>query len=292
MFKLNAHWLHDDDYVALVHKIWKYPHFLTKGDRKRRLVWRLKVLKTHTKLWYKAVCAKNKAQLETLESDIKETIVSLVVDSTNMVAEKLLQPLERERNNVLRGVEEQGRLPSRVILIKSEDNNTKYFYKVASHSRIQKHVWEIIDGNGYTLTDHGVIKEEAISYFKKFYKDRSTLNTIKQVKVTDLFPKMVNEDESSPLFNLVTMEELKVILFQFKKDKSPRPDSWTTEFFTLFFDLVGEDVLEMVEDSRLKGSIVGSLNSTFLTLIPKANKPVYFDDFHSISLCNLCYKVI
>jgi hypothetical protein len=37
---------------------------------------------------------------------------------------------------------------------------------------------------------------------------------------------------------------------------------------------------------------VGSLNSTFLTLIPKANKPISFDDFRPISLCNLCYKVI
>jgi len=48
----------------------------------------------------------------------------------------------------------------------------------------------------------------------------------------------------------------------------------------------------MVEESRRLGSIVGSLNSTFLTLIPKANKPSTFDDFCLISLCNLCYKLI
>jgi hypothetical protein len=64
------------------------------------------------------------------------------------------------------------------------------------------------------------------------------------------------------------------------------------EFFTFFFDLVGEDLLQMVEESRRKGSIVGSLNSTFMALIPNENKPVTFDDFRLISLCNLCYKVI
>jgi hypothetical protein len=103
---------------------------------------------------------------------------------------------------------------------------------------------------------------------------------------------MLNVDESCTLFNPVTLEELKAVLFHFKKDKSPGPDDWTTEFFTFFFDLVGEDLLEMVEESRRLGSIVGSLNSTFLTLIPKANKPTTFDDFRPISLCNLCYKVI
>jgi len=48
----------------------------------------------------------------------------------------------------------------------------------------------------------------------------------------------------------------------------------------------------MVEESRRLGSIMGGLNSTFLTLILKENKPATFDDFHPISLCSLCYKVI
>jgi hypothetical protein len=65
-----------------------------------------------------------------------------------------------------------------------------------------------------------------------------------------------------------------------------------SNFLYSFFDLVGEDVLAMVEDSRSSGAIVGGLNSTFLTLIPKANKPSTFDDFRPISLCNLCYKII
>jgi hypothetical protein len=48
----------------------------------------------------------------------------------------------------------------------------------------------------------------------------------------------------------------------------------------------------MVEESRLLGKIVGGLNSTFLTLIPKVNNPKNFEDFRPISLCNLCYKLI
>jgi hypothetical protein len=59
-----------------------------------------------------------------------------------------------------------------------------------------------------------------------------------------------------------------------------------------FFDLVGDDLLEMVEESRIRGEVVRGLNSTFLALIPKVNKPTSFDDFRPISLCNLCYKLI
>jgi hypothetical protein len=83
-----------------------------------------------------------------------------------------------------------------------------------------------------------------------------------------------------------------MLFFILRKIKVPGPDGWTVEFFTYFFDLVGEDLLEMVEESRRLGKINGGLNSTFLTLIPKANKPVTYEDFRPISLCNLCYKVI
>jgi hypothetical protein len=62
--------------------------------------------------------------------------------------------------------------------------------------------------------------------------------------------------------------------------------------FITFFDLVGEDLVQMIEESRKKGSISGNLNATFLALIPKENKPTCFGDYRPISLCNLCYKLI
>lgn len=103
---------------------------------------------------------------------------------------------------------------------------------------------------------------------------------------------MVIEDEAELLFKPVTLEEIKSTLENFQKERSLGPDGWTTKFFIFFFDLMGEDLLEFVEDSRKKGDIFGGLNSTFLALIPKVSKSGSFDDFRPISLCNLIYKLI
>ena len=55
---------------------------------------------------------------------------------------------------------------------------------------------------------------------------------------------------------------------------------------------MGEELVNAVEQARLNGRVTGAWNSTFLTLIPKCEKPLTFDDFRPISLCNLVYKII
>lgn len=64
------------------------------------------------------------------------------------------------------------------------------------------------------------------------------------------------------------------------------------EFFLAFFDLIGDDLLKLVMEVKDKGKITGSMNSTFLALIPKVDHLDSFGDFRPISLCNLVYKVV
>jgi len=55
---------------------------------------------------------------------------------------------------------------------------------------------------------------------------------------------------------------------------------------------VGNQILEMVEESKRKGRVNGALNATFLALIPKSNKPESFGGYRPIALCNLVYTII
>ena len=103
---------------------------------------------------------------------------------------------------------------------------------------------------------------------------------------------MTTEEDNDHFLKPISALEVEVVLKGFKKDKSPRPNGWPVEFFLAFFDLVGRDLVLDVEQSRLLGKVTGALNSTFLTLIPKCEKPLTFADFHPISLCNLVYKII
>jgi len=87
--------------------------------------------------------------------------------------------------------------------------------------------------------------------------------------------------------------EILAVLKVFAKDKSLGLDRWMVGLFLSFFDLVGDDLLEAVEESRRSGTVNRSLNSIFMhVFIPKVNKPTTFGDFIPITLCKLIYKII
>ena len=89
-----------------------------------------------------------------------------------------------------------------------------------------------------------------------------------------------------------TLQEVECVLKGFKKDKSPSPDGWPVEFYLHFLDLVGLDILKSIEHSRTDGRVISTLKATFITLIPKCDKPTSLAEFRPISLCNLIYKTI
>jgi hypothetical protein len=131
-----------------------------------------------------------------------------------------------------------------------------------------------------------------VDYFQNVFKARDNISISDQLVVLRNYPRMFSEEEGSRLAEPVTLAEILKTLKGFKVSKSLGPDGWTAEFFLIFFYLLGNDILEMVEETRRKGRVSSALNATFIALIPKSDKPDSFGGFRPIALCNLVYKII
>jgi len=69
----------------------------------------------------------------------------------------------------------------------------------------------------------------------------------------------------------------------FQKDKILGPhDEWTIDFYLGLYDLMEEDILKVVEESKLPGYVLTTINSTFFALIPRKDDPNYFKEFMPI----------
>jgi len=58
----------------------------------------------------------------------------------------------------------------------------------------------------------------------------------------------VEPDHLDDLIKPVSLGELESTLKWFKRDKSPGPDGWPVEFYLTFFDILGPNLLGVVEE--------------------------------------------
>jgi hypothetical protein len=58
------------------------------------------------------------------------------------------------------------------------------------------------------------------------------------------------------------------------------------------WDVIGNDVCKAIKEFFEKGKLLGEVNSTLITLVPKIHNPSKVSDFRPISCCNVVYKCI
>ena len=87
-------------------------------------------------------------------------------------------------------------------------------------------------------------------------------------------------------------EEISVVVKELPMDKSPGPDGFNNEFFKACWDIIKGDVLKFISDFHAGQISLESLNTSFITLIPKGNSPLTANDYRPISLLNCCLKLV
>jgi len=106
------------------------------------------------------------------------------------------------------------------------------------------------------------------------------------------FPRFIDQEGNAHIMAKVSKEELLGVLHSFQKDKSLSPDGFPVEFYLGCFDILGNDLLRVVDYSRTSGQTLVAFNANFIALIPKIDNPTNFDQFKLILLCNNIHKII
>lgn len=75
--------------------------------------------------------------------------------------------------------------------------------------------------------------------------------------------------DNTDLEAFLTNQELQVTFTSIENVKTPRLDGVPVEFYRTFWTLVSEDLLEVLNDSILRGKLSLSCRTAVLTLFPK-----------------------
>lgn len=181
---------------------------------------------------------------------------------------------------------------SRESWLKEGDSNTKFFHNTTNFKRNINRIAKINTGEGTTTKDPGKISEVLTNFYYSLLNslEASDLNT--QKEMLKAIPKLITEADNKILNNKLSLEEVRVAVFQLHPDKAPGPDGFQAGFFQKCWHFVGVEVWQVVEATRNSRALLSEINNTFFTLIPKKNESMEPGDFRPISLCNTIYKIL
>jgi hypothetical protein len=86
--------------------------------------------------------------------------------------------------------------------------------------------------------------------FKSLYKSPREVDIGEIIQMTAYFSKFVNDEHNRVLYEEVAVEELKEVLHSFEKGKILGPNEWPIEFYIGFYETLGNDLLQVIKESR------------------------------------------
>lgn len=288
-FKFNKIQLEDPKFNEIITNKWKE---LLKSDLSPFMTFREKVASPRkvAKDWQHQKRKMDKQELADIQKELDNVLNAADPNNLSLDIKGLIRNLEKRKQILLEKEEASWRLKSRAIWLKYGDRNTRFFHNFASARREKNSIWRISNGEGgFFYSD---ISNEATRFFQNQYKRKEANNFQDTLWGIELVPLMFDEAANESFFQPISEEELQNVIKAFKRDKIPGPDGWPIEFFSHFYDLFKNDLLRMVEASRMSESIHSIISSTLIALLPKKAKSDTFQDFRPISLCNILFKII
>ena len=108
----------------------------------------------------------------------------------------------------------------------------------------------------------------------------------------DLYENRVDPQLFQDLEKPFTQEEIDEVVKNLSTKKSPRPDGFNNEFLKACWDIIKLDVTELIIAFHAGNVNLESINTSYITLIPKKEVPMSPNDFRPISLLNGMLKII
>ncbi|XP_070034673.1 uncharacterized protein [Nicotiana tomentosiformis] len=142
--------------------------------------------------------------------------------------------------------------------------------------RIQNH-----DGNWIESQEQ--IANAAVEFFQKQFTHEADYTSS---ELLNNVPSMVSCDQNIELYRIPTIEEVKAAVFALSGETASGPDSFTCIFFQECWDIIGEDIHEMLKLFYGGSSLPKFITHTNLVLLTKKQQVQTFNDLRPISLRN------
>jgi hypothetical protein len=284
-FRFENMWLQDEGFVDRVAAWWSNYSFV--GPPSLVLARKLKALKEDLKRWNYHVFGNVNAKQQQLFCELEVLNSKEMQGGLSSTERDLRGSLLLELDKLAHFEETSWRQKSKVLWLKEGDNNTKFFHKIANSNR-RRNLMEKLEVDGILYSEDSIIRDKAVKFYEKLYTETEDWRPF----VDDLPFSRIDETDRNLLDSRFERDEILQVVKNLQGDKSPGPDGFTMAFFQKCWHVLEKDIMGFFDEFYAEGTFAGSLNATFVTLIPKKQNALNIRDFRPISLIGSVYKIL
>lgn len=170
------------------------------------------------------------------------------------------------------------------------EKSSRYFYQLENKRQTDKVISSLRTDKGELLSE----PDKVLDYIANFYSSLYTPEAVDAVVQEELIGSIrlvLGDDLSSSLEHNLTSDECLNALQQMKPDKSPGSDGLPAEFYKFFWDVIGTDIVEVLNFCFDKGLLSDSMRLAIIRLLYKKNSKEDIRNWRPISLLNTDYKI-
>jgi hypothetical protein len=140
------------------------------------------------------------------------------------------------------------------------------------------------------VSDHDGKAELLWSAFKE--RMGTSDNPTMHFNLSSLFGSPEHSDILQALEAPFSDSEIDDIIKNLPNDKSHGPDGFNNEFIKSYWHIIGPDIKDLIKDFYSEKISLESINSSFITLVPKVDTPSSPSDVRPISLLKSSLKIL
>ncbi|GKE75511.1 hypothetical protein Tco_1537552, partial [Tanacetum coccineum] len=173
--------------------------------------------------------------------------------------------------------------------LKDRDKNTAYFHKTIKERIHRGRIMTIRNEEGIRFEKEDVASQ-IVKHSEEFLGKSREVQSMACRQ--NIFTNKISTEEVMRMVRNISDAEIKNAMFDIEDSKAPSPDGYTTRFYKLAWSIIGKDICQAVREFFLNGKLLGEVNATLISLVPKIQTPDKVSDFRPIACCNVLYKCI
>ena len=235
----------------------------------------------YTQIRNKEIQTKLKKLYETLnQEETKRTINTELISNIN----KQIEQIEKYNNysTILRS-----RAPE------TETNNTNIYNKIEIQKGQDKEINKVKNEDNHIVEEKEQILDTIHKYYQKLYTSQNIQeNIIEEYLKTSKIPKLTSESNIKLKKIIITKDSVFKALKSFEPRKSPGMDGLNKEFYMAFWDLLGDDLTEILNNIIFSNKLSETMKNAIITIKYKDKGDINdLKNWRPISLLCTDYKI-